>query len=170
MSKISLVTRRKDKYFDCPTAASQRAQKRLSEEQQQQAKDADEPEHPSEQDISVSIEEGAPTVDVTLPSDRRIDFEQLAAEYLQGKDKANIMAVIEKEKIGEKWGLKLQFLPEQPTKMLTAKQLAQMFGVGTHTIYHLLKTGVIQGYKIGKAWRFNWSEVIQALGKNKGGS
>jgi excisionase family DNA binding protein len=165
MSKISLVSRRKDKYFDSPTQASQRAQKRIATEQQADQNTVS-PQTPPE-DISVSMEQGAPTVELKLPPDQRLDFEQLAEEYLHGKDKARIMAVVEKEKIGEKWGLKLQFLPELPSKMLSAKQLAQMFGVSPHTIYSLLKKGIIKGYKIGRTWRFNWSEILESLGSER---
>lgn len=116
------------------------------------------------------MEEGAPTVELKIPARQGLDVEALAAEYLQGKDKTKIMAVIEKEIIGEKWGLKLQFLPEQPAKLLSAKQLAQMFAVSPHTVLSLLKQGVIKGYKVGRHWRFNWSEVLESLGKQKGGS
>ena len=165
MSKISLVSRRKDKYFDSPTQASQRAQQRLAEEESQA--------HPptegdSTKNVNVSVEEGAPTVELNIQPDQRLDFEVLAAEYLKGKDKAKIMTVIEKEKIGDYWGLKLQFLPEQPSKLLSSKQLAQMFGVSPHTIARLVKQGIIKGYKVGKHWRFNWSEVLESLDKQKG--
>jgi len=100
MSKISLVSRRKDKYFDSPTKASQRAQKRLDEE----AKSIKQP-PPSDadtKDINVLVEEGAPTVELDVPPDQNLDFEALTAEYLKGKDKAKIMTIIEKEKIGNK--------------------------------------------------------------------
>lgn len=165
MSKISLVARRKDKYFDSPTQASQRAQQRLTEKENQIQSL---PKEDTRKDVSVSVEEGAPTLELSIPPDQRLDFEALASEYLKGKDKAKIMTIIEKEKIGDKWGLKLQFLPEQPSKLLASKQLAQMFGVSTHTIARLVKQGVIKGYKIGKHWRFNWSEVLESLDKQKG--
>ncbi|MDD4869799.1 MAG: helix-turn-helix domain-containing protein [Kiritimatiellae bacterium] len=164
MSKISLVSRRKDKYFDSPTQASQRAQKRLAEEENSTKPPAD------AKDINILMEEGSPTVELNVPPDQNLDFEALTSEYLKGKDKAKIMTVIEKEKIGNKWGLKLQFLPEQPSKLLSSIQLAQMFGVSPHTISRLVKQGIIKGYKIGKHWRFNWSEILESLAKKQGGS
>jgi len=171
MSKISLVSRRKDKYFDSPTQASQRAQKRLAENQDSppEAKPTAPPDPSVRQNVNISVEEGSPTVELQMPPSQRLDFEALASEYLKGKDKAKIMTIIEKEKIGEKWGLKLQFLPEQPSRLLSSKQLAQMFGVSTHTISRLTKEGMIKGYKVGKHWRFNWSEVLESLDKAKGG-
>ena len=165
MSKISLVSRRKDKYFDSPTQASQRAQHRLAEENNQVPAT---PKENTPNSISVSVEEGSPTVELNVPPDQHLDFEALATEYLKGKDKAKIITIIEKEKIGDKWGLKLQFLPEQPFKLLSSKQLAQMFGVSPHTIARLVKQDVIKGYKVGKHWRFNWSEVLESLDKQKG--
>lgn len=168
MSKISLVSRRKDKYFDSPTQASQRAQKRLIEEKEEGNLQPPHPPVGESKDITVSVEDGAPTVAFNVPPDQSLDFEALASEYLKGKDKAKIMTIIEKEKIGDKWGLKLQFLPEQPSKLLSSQQLAQMFGVSPHTISRLLKQGVIKGYKIGRHWRFNWSEVLESLDKSKG--
>ena len=168
MSKISLVSRRKDKYFDSPTQASQRAQKRLAEEESSTKPTP--PPGNGTKDINILMEEGAPTVELNVPPDQNLDFEALASEYLKGKDKAKIMTVIEKEKIGNKWGLKLQFLPEQPSKLLSSIQLAQMFGVSPHTISRLVKQGIIKGYKVGKHWRFNWSEILESLGKQQGGS
>lgn len=159
MNKISLVTRRKDKAFDAPTAASQRARERLALEQ------AERPEE-HEDDISVSHEEGAPTIELEMQQSSGIDPEAIAEEYLKGRDEAEIRTRISKEQKSEnKWELKLQFLPEHTSKLLSAQELAMMLGVSIHTIYSMRKKGKITGYKVGHAWRFIWTEVLEALEK-----
>jgi len=55
-------------------------------------------------------------------------------------------------------------------EVVSLKQLAQMFGVSPHTISRLVKRGIIKGYKVGRHWRFNWSEILESLGKQRGDS
>ena len=40
-------------------------------------------------------------------------------------------------------------------QMLTIKQLSEFSGVGKRTIYQLVKTGRIPGFKFGGSWRFD---------------
>ncbi len=161
MNKISLVSRRLDKSFDTPTRASQRAHERMEEQIAGTDTDSDQPQ--DKNSVSVSIQEGSPTVEIDLPNDKHVDFECLATEYLQGKDKTMITTEISKEKIGDKWELKLQFMPEHPSKLLTAKELAAMLGVSITTVYTMRKNNGIKSYKVGNSWRFMWSEVLEAL-------
>ncbi len=163
MNKISLVSRRQDKCFDTPTRASMRAHERSEKQEELKTESISKKDIPNQKDVFLSMENGAPTVEIDLPEDKQIDFEHLASEYLQGRDKALVSAEFSKEKIGDKWELKLQFTPEHPSKLLTVKELAAMLGLSTETIYLMRKKGQIKGYKAGKSWRFMWSEVLEAL-------
>ena len=160
MNKISLVARRRDKAFDSPTEASERARKRIEDEKPEEA--AVEPTSGAE-DVSVTMEEGIPTVELDVPADQHLSLDEIAEEYLSDADQAQVLTTISKEKVGGKWGLRLQFMPDHPAKLLSSKELAAMLGVSIHTIYHLRKSGKITGYKAGRTWRYVWSEVLDAL-------
>lgn len=168
MNKISLVSRRKDKYFDLPTQASRRARERQEADQASGQPPPPAPPSTPPKDVTVSTEEGIPTVEVDVPADQHLNLEQVSSAFLHGQKQSSVMASVEKRKIGDKWELKLQFMPDQPAKMLTAKQLGQMFGVSAETIYALRKKGVIKGYKVGHSLRFNWSEVLESLEQKDG--
>lgn len=165
MAKISLISRRKDKYFDQPTKASQRAHERA--EQENSGKDAEKDREPDVENISVSKEDGMSTVEVQVPDDTAQKIEKVSKDILGDKDRAEAVTEISKTKIGDKWELKLQFMPGQTSKMLTSKQLAEMLRVGVHTIYSLHKKGIIKGYKVGRGFRYSWAEVAEALSKDK---
>ncbi len=157
--KISLVTRRKDKAFDAPTRASERAKARTQpgdDAPVAAGKDTG-------KDVSVSFEDGAPTVQVEVPTGRRLDAKEIVAGYLHGTDKGAATAVVSREIVNGKLGLKFQFMPEHASKMLTVKQLATMLGVSEHTILALRKSGRIKAYHVGRGWRFIWAEVVAAL-------
>ena len=168
MTKVSLVTRRKDRVFDAPTRASERARQRALDKTGLDTAPAKQVLEKSESDVSVSLQEGTPTVEVKIPADRRFDLDEVSGAILREKSSTQTLAEISKEKIGDKWELKVQFLPENAQKMLTAKQLARILSVSTETVYSLRKKGVIKGYQVGTTWRFVWSEVLDALSKNKG--
>ena len=155
-NKISLVSRRKDMSFDSPTRASLRAMKRFQEESRLESPDS------HDKDVFVSLEEGSPTVEVKLPQEE-LDIKKVASEYLHDKDHSEVMAMVSKEKVGENWELKLQFVPKYHSRMLTSKQLAEMLRVSISTVYSLRKKGKIRGYKAGNVWRFIWKEVLAAL-------
>ena len=164
MNKISLVARRRNKAFDSPTEASERARKRIEDgEPKGAAVEAVVATDPGSDEVSVSMEEGIPTVELDVPADQHLSLDELAEEYLSDQDQAQILTTISKEKVGGKWGLRLQFMPDHPAKLLSSKELASMLGVSLHTIYHLRKSGKIKGYKAGRTWRFVWSEVLDAL-------
>lgn len=163
MNKISLVSRRRDQRFDSPTRASLRARERFREEAlQAEIPDRDHPDSINA-DITVGFERGAPTVEVEVPSDQRLNLEDLASEYLGDNNSAEIRTEISKERIGDKWGLKIQFMPDHTSRMLSTKELALMLGVSSHTIYKLRKANKIKGYKAGTRWRYIWTEVLAAL-------
>lgn len=164
MNKISLVSRRRDKAFDAPTQASLRARARLEEDSSNENENAPQ----TSPDISVTMEEGAQTIDLSMNTTNGIDPEVLAEEYLHGRDEAELRTLISKKKMADKWELKLQFMPERPSKLLSAKELSSMLGISSSSIYLLRKKGVIKGYQAGRAWRFMWSEVLEALEKTTG--
>jgi len=159
MNKISLVTRRKDMYFDSPTEASRRARLRLEREEA-----SSQPDKLEDGEVEVSVQEGAPTVELGILENQPVQLDQLVREYLHDKDRAEIFTEVSKSKLDNgKWELKFQFLPDYPAKMLTTRQLASVLGVSMSTIYSLRRKGVIKGYQLGSAWRYIWSEVLQAL-------
>ena len=55
-------------------------------------------------------------------------------------------------------------------KILTVSELAEHLNVHRITIYRLLKTGSLPGFKIGRVWRFDLDEITSwmASGKSAG--
>ena len=48
-------------------------------------------------------------------------------------------------------------------KLVSARQLARMLGIGYRSIYPLWKSGKIRSYKIGRSRRFDPEEVMEDL-------
>ena len=165
MNKISLVARRRNRVFDEPTKASLRAKARMENGIVDDNEPAKEP--TAQSDVSFTIEEGAPTVEVDVPQNDHVAFDDLAEEILDGKERSFVTAEVSKEKVGDKWELKLQFMPDHPSKMLNPKELATMLGISKSTVYSMRKSGKIKGYRMGRSWRFVWSEVLESLEYNK---
>jgi excisionase family DNA binding protein len=49
-------------------------------------------------------------------------------------------------------------------RVLTSPEVAQLFGVSTHTITEWARTGRLQGFRtpVGRHWRFHRQQVEQA--------
>jgi len=58
--------------------------------------------------------------------------------------------------------------PQSPIK--TVDQIADQLRVHRITIYRLLKSGKIPGFKIGRVWRFDTEQVRQWLAQAEGNS
>lgn len=51
-------------------------------------------------------------------------------------------------------------------KILTVEELARYLNVHRITIYRLLKSGRLPGFKIGRVWRFDSDQVDQWIREN----
>lgn len=58
-----------------------------------------------------------------------------------------------------------------PEKFLTVKEVQEMLGVSSRTVFNFIERGELKGFKIGKSWRFETSEVENYLKRQmeKGG-
>lgn len=66
-------------------------------------------------------------------------------------------------------GYLVKFTPQQPTppppleeRFLDQKEVAELFGVSTVSIWQWEKNGFIKSYRIGNLKRFKYSEIINA--------
>ena len=50
-------------------------------------------------------------------------------------------------------------------KIMTVSEIAEYMNVHRITIYRLLKTGTLPGFKIGRVWRFSLAEVSNWMQK-----
>ena len=46
-----------------------------------------------------------------------------------------------------------------PEKILDVKQIQERLGISERTIFRLLKNGELTGFKVGRAWRFEESDL-----------
>ncbi len=46
-----------------------------------------------------------------------------------------------------------------PEKMLDVKQIQERLGISERTIFRLLKNGELTGFKVGRTWRFEESDL-----------
>lgn len=168
MKKVSLVARRQDRSRDFSTRASERARQRKDAEEEGSQEYSSSTGSPG-RDLQLSVEEGLPTVDVDLSPGSHYEFEKLTADYFDGKDEADITAHTTRHMKDGKWELKVQLMPAQASRMLTSGQLAQILGVSVSTVYSLRKRGEIRGYKVGRGWRYMWSEVVESLSADSPG-
>ena len=149
MNKISLVTRRKDKNFDTPTLALERARER-------------------EVRTSAPVELdkcGNPSLTVDLPKEDALSFSEFLGHVFKETNQATIATEITKEDQAQVHKLVFKFLAhEQDTTFLTAQQLSEMLRMNISTIYRMAKNKRIRAYKVGRLWRFNWLEIKKALG------
>jgi excisionase family DNA binding protein len=54
-----------------------------------------------------------------------------------------------------------------PNKILTVSELAEHLNVHRITIYRLLKSGTLPGFKIGRVWRFELDEISNWMATGK---
>ncbi|MFC1497257.1 helix-turn-helix domain-containing protein [Verrucomicrobiota bacterium] len=165
MNKISLVSRRNTKCVKFPTRASLRARERFNAEKTESLESLNK-ETPDTNNVCITKEKGVPTLTAELNHDQNIEFGKTSSEYLNGKNQSEIMAMVTKENMGDKWELKIQLMPEHFSQMLNTKQTAKMLGVSVSTIYSLVRKGIIPATKVGNSWRFVWYEVLNALKRN----
>jgi excisionase family DNA binding protein len=55
-------------------------------------------------------------------------------------------------------------------KILTVSELAEHLNVHRITIYRLLKSGTLPGFKIGRVWRFDLDEISAWMANGKSSS
>jgi len=51
--------------------------------------------------------------------------------------------------------------------MLSVNQVARRLAVEPITIYRLLQSGQLTGYKVGRVWRVKWTAVEEYLNRNQ---
>lgn len=49
--------------------------------------------------------------------------------------------------------------------VLTAAEAMDILGVGKNTMYRLLKSGELEGFRIGRSWRIKLEEIQGFMGK-----
>ena len=59
-------------------------------------------------------------------------------------------ALMRNEDYLERREIKLQ---ERLPVVLTAREAMEILGVGKNTIYHLLDSGALKGFRVGRSWR-----------------
>jgi excisionase family DNA binding protein len=52
-------------------------------------------------------------------------------------------------------------------KLMTAKELSQFLKLSESTIYKLVSSGAIPGFKIGDSWRFELEEIRNLIRESK---
>jgi excisionase family DNA binding protein len=52
-------------------------------------------------------------------------------------------------------------------KLMTAKELSQFLKLSESTIYKLVSSGEIPGFKIGDSWRFELEEIRKLIQESK---
>jgi len=67
---------------------------------------------------------------------------------------------------------KLKKAPSSPDRILTAREVAAYLKLTEKTVCSLAASGVLPGFKLGKAWRFDREEVLRQIaaatrGQNK---
>jgi len=116
------------------------------------------------ENISLSMVDGGPALDLRIPNEQGESLVNVVSGYLDGADTAEIVTEISMQRKEAYTGIKFQFTPGKPVKMLNTKQLAAMLGVNISTVYSLHRKGRIRGYRAGKSWRFQWHEVLEDIG------
>ena len=159
MNKISLVARRQDRQFGIPTSASERAMHRMEEELSSGTQGT----RAIPDSISLSMVDGGPALDLRLPNEQAEPLANIVSGYLDGADTAEVVTEISLERKEAYTGIKFQFEPSKPVKMLNSRQLAAMLGISVSTVYSLHRKGRIRGYKAGRSWRFQWHEVLEDI-------
>lgn len=46
-----------------------------------------------------------------------------------------------------------------PGKLLTTKQVQEILGVSERTVFNFMERGELKGFKVGRSWRFEESEI-----------
>ena len=54
-----------------------------------------------------------------------------------------------------------------PEKLLSIKQVQEILGLSERTIFRLIKNGEIQGFKIGREWRFTEADINAYIEKQR---
>lgn len=49
--------------------------------------------------------------------------------------------------------------------VLTAAEAMDILGVGKNTMYRLLKSGELEGFRVGRSWRIRLEEIQGFMGK-----
>jgi excisionase family DNA binding protein len=53
-------------------------------------------------------------------------------------------------------------------RLLRAAQVGSMLGMSDRTVRFLASLGTLPGFKVGRAWRFRRSEIVQYLEEHRG--
>ena len=54
-----------------------------------------------------------------------------------------------------------------PGKLLDIKQVIDTLGVSERTVFRLIKTGELTGFKVGREWRFDEDDITTYIAKQR---
>jgi excisionase family DNA binding protein len=54
-----------------------------------------------------------------------------------------------------------------PDKLLNVKQVQDFLGLSERTIFRLIKSGDLKGFKVGREWRFTESDINTYIEKQR---
>jgi len=52
-------------------------------------------------------------------------------------------------------------------KLLTTKQVQEMLGVSERTIFNFMERGDLKGFKVGRSWRFEESDIEEYINRQR---
>lgn len=52
-------------------------------------------------------------------------------------------------------------------KLLTTKQVQEMLGVSERTIFNFMERGDLKGFKVGRSWRFEESDIEDYINRQR---
>jgi excisionase family DNA binding protein len=52
-------------------------------------------------------------------------------------------------------------------KLLTTKQVQEMLGVSERTIFNFIDRGELKGFKVGRSWRFEESDIEDYINRQR---
>ncbi len=50
---------------------------------------------------------------------------------------------------------------------LTSSEVAALFKLHVSTVYRLVNEGILPAYKVGRGWRFNEKDIVEALSESQ---
>ncbi len=52
-------------------------------------------------------------------------------------------------------------------KLLDVKQVREMLGLSERTVFRLIKSGELKGFKVGREWRFEESDITDFIQRQR---
>jgi excisionase family DNA binding protein len=54
-----------------------------------------------------------------------------------------------------------------PGKLLDVKRVREMLGLSERTVFRLIKSGELKGFKVGREWRFEESDITDFIQRQR---